>query len=82
LCFGSVPVVAAAGMRLTGGGAGPFGGLVVGAVALALLAALVPALGALVYLVALVWGVGAWVLGGWTVRARRLDAVSTPGTAR
>jgi MFS family permease len=74
--FGSVPAVAAAGTQVVGGRGGVFGGLVLGAVALALVAALVPTLAALAAVAAVVWGLGGWVLGGWQVRGDRASVAA------
>ncbi len=32
---------------------------------------IIPVVGALLYLVALIWGIGGWVLGGWRIREER-----------
>lgn len=69
LFLGPIPAVAAAGERLLGGRGGMLGGFVVGVLlwragmwALSLVAALL-------YLAALLVGLGAFVLGAWQVRA-------------
>ena len=76
LVFGPIPSVTVFGDLLLRRRAGLFGAFVLGAVLLR--AAIwgfsligVGAIGALVYLIALVWGVGGWVLGGWRLRAAR-----------
>ncbi len=71
LVFGPVPAVAAAGDVILRRKGGLFGGFVVGAILWRLGIWLIPFVGAILYLVALVWGVGGWVLGAWRVRAAR-----------
>lgn len=66
--FGSVPMITAVGSRLLSDRGGSFGGLVLGGVIWALLAVVWPLVGAVAYTVALVWGVGAWLLAGWQLR--------------
>jgi hypothetical protein len=74
LAIGSIPSVTALGDLLTRRRAGLFGAFVLGAVlwrltiwGLSLVG--VGAIGAILFLVAHVWGIGGWVLGGWRVRA-------------
>jgi hypothetical protein len=82
LLFGTVPFLAAAGMRFLRGRGGVYGGFVVAAVAWGLVAALLPALGVILFIVALVWGTGSWLLGGWRSRVGvPVETVaSDPGT--
>ena len=76
LMFGPVPSVTVFGDLLLRRRAGLFGAFVLGAVlwraaiwGLSLLG--IGAAGALLFLVAHVWGVGGWALGGWRLRAAR-----------
>jgi hypothetical protein len=71
LVFGPVPAVTAGGDVLLRRKGGLFGGFVLGAVLWRLGIWLIPFVGAILYLVALIWGVGGWVLGAWRVRAAR-----------
>ncbi|MGB5531807.1 MAG: hypothetical protein WBN71_01760, partial [Acidimicrobiia bacterium] len=71
LVFGPVPAVAAGGDVVLRRNGGLFGGFVLGAVLWRLGIWLIPFVGALIYLAALIWGVGGWVLGAWRVRAAR-----------
>jgi hypothetical protein len=71
LVFGPVPAVAAAGDLLLRRKGGLFGGFVLGAILWRLGIWLIPFIGAILYLVGLIWGVGGWVLGAWRVRAAR-----------
>lgn len=71
LVFGPVPAVAAAGDLILRRKGGLFGGFVLGAVLWRLGIWLIPFVGAILYLVGLIWGVGGWVLGAWRVRAAR-----------
>ena len=80
--FGPIPAVGAAGELLLRRKGGIFGGFVVGAVLWRLGIWLIPILGALLYLIGLIWGVGGWVLGGWRTRAARTTGTPpVPGTA-
>jgi cytoskeletal protein CcmA (bactofilin family) len=67
---GAVPAVTALGNRVLLNRGGLFGAFLVGAV-LWRLSILLPWVGGFLFLLALVWGVGAWVLGG--LAARRSD---------
>ena len=78
VAFGSVPLVTAVGSRLLAGRGGVFGGLVLGAVIWAAVAVVSPLLGAVAYTVALVWGLGAWLMAGWQIRRARVEGVSRP----
>ena len=62
LFAGPVPAVAAIGNRLVGGRGGRFGGFVLGSVVWGLLR-LIPVVGAIVYGLTLLWGLGAWASG-------------------
>lgn len=63
IIIGPVPAVAALGNRILVKRGGIFGAFVVGAVVWRLGIWLIPVVGAVLYLVALVWGVGAWIVG-------------------
>lgn len=69
--IGPVPAVTALGNRILWNRGGLFGAFVVGAVVWRLAIWLIPVVGGFVYLLALVWGVGAWVTG--LAAARRGD---------
>lgn len=76
LIFGPIPSVTVFGDLLLRRRAGLFGAFVLGAVlwraaiwGFSLVG--VGAVGALLFLIAQVWGVGGWVLGGWRVREAR-----------
>ena len=71
LVFGPVPAVAAAGDVVLRRKGGIFGGFVLGAVVWRLGIWLIPFVGVVLYLAALIWGVGGWILGAWRVRAAR-----------
>ncbi len=68
LVFGPVPAVTALGDRLLRGRGGLFGAFVVGAILWRLGIWLIPFVGAVLFLVGLVWGVGAWLMAGWQQR--------------
>jgi cytoskeletal protein CcmA (bactofilin family) len=68
LLFGTVPVVAAVGVRLLRGRGGVYGGFLAAAVVWRIAALFVPLLGAVLFLLALVWGTGGWVVGAWRAR--------------
>ena len=76
LIFGPVPTVTVLGDFLLRHRAGLFGAFVLGAVlwrgaiwGLSFVG--IGAIGALLYVIAHVWGIGGWVLGGWRVREAR-----------
>ena len=76
LIFGPIPSVTVFGDLLLRRRAGLFGAFVLGAVlwraaiwGFSLVG--VGAIGALLFLIAHVWGMGGWVLGGWRLRAER-----------
>ena len=69
--LGPVPVVTALGNRIMVRRGGLLGAFVVGAVVWRLGIWLIPVVGGFIYLVALVWGVGAWIAGG--LASRRSD---------
>jgi hypothetical protein len=69
LLFGTVPVVTAVGMRLLRGRGGTYGGFLAAAVLWRIAALLIPLLGAALFVLALVWGSGGWVVGAWRARA-------------
>jgi cytoskeletal protein CcmA (bactofilin family) len=71
LVFGPVPAVAAVGDLILRRKGGLFGAFVLGAVLWRLGIWHIPFVGAILYLVGLIWGVGGWVLGAWRVRAAR-----------
>jgi cytoskeletal protein CcmA (bactofilin family) len=69
--IGPVPAVTALGNRVLFRRGGLFAAFLVGAVLWRLGIWLVPVVGGVLYLIGLVWGVGAWVLG--TMAARRAE---------
>jgi hypothetical protein len=69
--IGPVPAVTAFGNRVLVNRGGLFGAFVVGAVLWRLGIWLIPVVGGFIYLIALVWGIGAWVMG--FAAARRGD---------
>lgn len=69
LLFGTIPLLAAVGRRILGDRGGDFGGFLISAVLAQLIVYVWPLLGAVVFVVALVWGVGAWITAAWRVRA-------------
>ncbi|MFV1998840.1 MAG: polymer-forming cytoskeletal protein [Acidimicrobiia bacterium] len=73
---GPVPAVTALGNRVLIRRGGLFGAFVMGAVLWRLGIWVVPVVGGLIYLLALVWGTGAWVLGA--LAARRGDPIAPP----
>jgi len=70
---GPIPAVTALGNRVLFRRGGLFGAFLVGAVLWRLGIWLIPVVGGLVYLLGLVWGVGAWVLGA--LATRRSDPI-------
>jgi cytoskeletal protein CcmA (bactofilin family) len=69
LLFGSVPLVTAVGARALSDRGGAYGGFLLGAVVWRIVAIVVPLLGAVLFVLALVWGSGGWVVGAWRARA-------------
>ncbi len=69
--IGPVPAVTALGNRVLISRGGLFGAFVTGAVLWRLGIWLIPVVGGFIYLIALVWGIGAWVMG--LAAARRGD---------
>ncbi|GMQ93778.1 MAG: hypothetical protein BMS9Abin12_1258 [Acidimicrobiia bacterium] len=69
--IGPVPAVTALGNRVLVNRGGLFGAFVVGAVLWRLGIWLIPVVGGFLYLIGLIWGVGAWMMG--FVAARRGD---------
>jgi len=70
LVLGPVPAVTALGEVVLRGRGGLFGAFLLGAVAWRLGIWVVPVFGGVLYLVALVWGTGAWLLAAWEERSR------------
>lgn len=70
---GPIPAVTALGNRILFKRGGLFGAFLIGAVLWRLGIWLIPVVGGLVYLIGLVWGVGAWVLG--ILATRRFDPI-------
>lgn len=68
--LGPVPAVTALGNRILFGRGGLFGGFLLGAVLWRLGIWLIPYVGAALYVIGLVWGVGAWALGIKATRER------------
>ncbi len=74
LIFGPVPWVTAGADLLFSRlkrKPGLFGAFAIGAVLWRFGIWIIPVVGALLYLVALIWGIGGWVLGGWRIREAR-----------
>ncbi|MCH8129126.1 MAG: polymer-forming cytoskeletal protein [Acidobacteria bacterium] len=74
LIFGPVPWVTAVAdllFRPLKRKPGLFGAFVIGAVLWRFGIWIIPVVGALLYLIALIWGIGGWVLGGWRIREAR-----------
>ncbi len=67
--FGPIPALAAAGSWLVRGRGGLLGGFVAGTVAWRLVIWLLPVGGFGLYVVAVAWGTGGWLLGGRDARA-------------
>lgn len=67
---GPVPAVTALGDRIGRGRLGLLGSFLLGSVVWRLAMMPHPFLGAVVYLVGLAWGTGAWLVAGWELRAR------------
>ena len=74
--FASVPAVAAVGYRVLGGRGGIYGGFLAAAIAWRLLAAFVPVAGAVLFVVAEMWGAGSWIIGAWRARQGPLDGAA------
>lgn len=72
MLFGTVPVVTAVGQRLLGGRGGSYGGFLAAALVWRVAAFLVPLLGAVLFVIALVWGSGGWVVGAWRARTEMI----------
>lgn len=68
LFVGPIPAVTAAVHAVGRGRIGILAAFVIGAIALRAVTWWLPVMGALFYFVALAWGVGGWVLGGWAAR--------------
>ncbi len=66
--FGSVPPVAALGVRVLGGRGGVYGGFLAGALAWWVVANLAPVAGAVLFVILQVWGAGSWVVGAKRAR--------------
>lgn len=84
LFLGPLPAIMGAGERLLRGRGALYGGLVVGTLVWRGAMFLLPAVGALLYVAALLWGVGGWVQGAVGARAAtRGPATSLPvGTVK
>ncbi|MFQ5947538.1 MAG: hypothetical protein ACE5KX_01585 [Acidimicrobiia bacterium] len=78
LFLGPVPAVALAGDKLLRGRGGMLGGFVVGAVVWRGAIWLLPLVGALLYVVTLVLGLGSWGIGAWEARRARPPAPEPP----
>lgn len=68
LVFGPVPAVTALGDRLLLGRAGLFAAFALGAILWRGIIWLVPVVGAVIYVVSVVWGGGGWLLAIWDAR--------------
>lgn len=73
IVVGPVPAVAALGNRIMFRRGGLFGAFIVGALLWRLGIWLIPVVGGFLYLIALVWGVGAWITGA--IASRRQDEI-------
>ncbi|GMQ84792.1 MAG: hypothetical protein BMS9Abin07_0357 [Acidimicrobiia bacterium] len=74
LIFGPIPWVTAGAdllFRPLKRKPGLFGAFVIGAVLWRFGIWIIPVVGALLYIIALVWGIGGWALGGWRIREAR-----------
>ena len=76
LIIGPVPAVAALGNRVLFKRGGLLGAFVVGAILWRLAIWLVPLVGGVLFLIALVWGIGAWIVG--MLAARNDDPAPVP----
>jgi cytoskeletal protein CcmA (bactofilin family) len=74
--IGPLPAVTALGHRVLLGNGGLFGGLVAGAVLWRLGIWIIPLVGVFLYVLAMVWGIGGWVLG--VVATRKADPIAAP----
>jgi len=74
---GPLPAVAALGSRVLFGKGGLFGAFIAGAVLWRLGIWIVPVVGGLIYLLAMVWGIGGWILG--ILAARKAGSGFSPG---
>lgn len=68
LVLGPAPFVTAVGDRILRSKGGLFGAFVLGALLWRLGIWFIPWIGGFLFLVGLVWGVGAWIVGGWSQR--------------
>jgi cytoskeletal protein CcmA (bactofilin family) len=68
LVVGPVPIVAAAGDRILRSRGGLFGAFLLGAVVWRLGIWFIPWVGGFIFMLGLVWGVGAWIVGAWDQR--------------
>jgi hypothetical protein len=70
LLMSPLPAVTAFGNRVLGGRGGLFGAFVLGALVWRLGIELIPLVGVALYVAALTWGTGGWVLAAWEERKR------------
>jgi hypothetical protein len=70
LLMSPIPAVTAFGHRVLGGRGGLFGAFVLGALVWRLGIEIIPFVGVALYLAALAWGTGGWVLAAWDERRR------------
>lgn len=70
LLLSPIPAVTAFGSRVLGGRGGLFGAFVLGGLVWRFGIELIPFVGVALYLAALVWGTGGWVLAAWHERGR------------
>jgi len=82
LVAGPIPAVAAGGDRLLRGKGGLFGGFLLGALLFRLGIWFIPWVGGFLFVLGLVWGVGAWLVGAWDQRSRNGDSELLPSAMR
>jgi hypothetical protein len=74
--IGPLPAVTALGHRVLFGRGGLFGAFVAGAALWRFGIWIIPVVGGLLYVLAMVWGIGGWVLG--VIATRRAEPIAAP----